>query len=126
MNSLLRGYRLLISLTFKVAPRQAATFLMCGVIMALATPVMALGSKLLVDAAIAHDFGRAITVAVAMSLFAGLSLINTLYYVDVMFTVAERAGATIDRRLMELMAGIPGLEHHERPEYLDRLDLLRE
>jgi ATP-binding cassette subfamily B protein len=53
-------------------------------------------------------------------------LINTLYYVDLLFTVAEKAGAAIDRRLIELMAGIPGIDHHERPEYLDQLDVLRE
>ena len=53
-------------------------------------------------------------------------LIVVLYYVDMLFSVAEKAGAAIDRRLIELMAGVPGIEHHERPEYLDRLDVLRE
>jgi ATP-binding cassette subfamily B protein len=53
-------------------------------------------------------------------------LVNVLFYVDFLFTVVEKAGAAVDRTLMRLMAGIPGLEHHERPDYLDRLDALRE
>jgi ATP-binding cassette, subfamily B, bacterial len=115
-----------MSFSFRVAPRQATLFLLCAVIMSLASPVMAFGSKLLVDAAIAHDTDRSLAVAAALSLFAALSLVNVLNYVDFMFSVVEKAGAAIDRGLMELIAGVPGLEHHERPDYLDRLDTLRE
>jgi len=126
MKRRLRAYQVLMSFSFRVTPRQAMLFLLFGAIMSVGYPAFAFGSKLLVDAAVAHDAGRAIVVAVALSGIAALGLANTLYYVDVMFSVAEKAGVAIDRRLMELIAGIPGLEHHERPDYLDRLDALRE
>jgi ATP-binding cassette subfamily B protein len=32
----------------------------------------------------------------------------------------------LDRRVVELCTHMPGLEHYERPEYLDRLEILRE
>jgi ATP-binding cassette subfamily B protein len=31
----------------------------------------------------------------------------------------------LDRRIVELSGGVPGLEHHERPEYADRIAVLR-
>ena len=53
-------------------------------------------------------------------------LINTLYYLDFLFAVAEKAGLEANRRLMRLIGGVPGLAHHELPEYLKELDTLRD
>jgi ATP-binding cassette, subfamily B, bacterial len=122
----LRAYRLLIGFAFGSAPREATLFLLCGVVMALFGPVTSFGAKLLVDAALAHDFPAAIGAAIVLAAFMGISLLNTLYYLDFLFAVAERASAAANRRLMLLMAGVPGLAHHEHPAYLRELDLLRE
>jgi ATP-binding cassette subfamily B protein len=123
---LLRAYRVLIGFAFGVAPREATLFLLCGVIMALGPPVAAYGAKLLVDAALARDVPAAIGATVLVSAFVGISLLNTLYYLDFLFAVAEKASAAVNRRLMTLLAEIPGLAHHEHPSYLKELDLLRE
>lgn len=122
----LRAYRVLVGFAFGTAPREAMLFLLCGVVMALQGPVAAFGAKLLVDGALARDFKVAFAAAALLALAAGIGLLNTLYYLDFLFAVAEKASAAVDRRLMALMAGIPSLAHHERPEYLDELDLLRE
>jgi ATP-binding cassette subfamily B protein len=37
----------------------------------------------------------------------------------------EKVQLLLDRRLMALAGGVPGLEHHERPDYADTLALLR-
>jgi ATP-binding cassette subfamily B protein len=122
----LRAYRLLISFAFGVAPREATLFLLCGVIMALYGPVTSFGAKLLVDAALARDLRSAIGATILLAVFAGVSLLNTLYYLDFLFAVAEKAGAAVNRRLMALMTNVTGLTHHEHPAYLQELDLLRE
>jgi len=122
----LRGFRVLIGFGFGAAPREATLFLLCGVVMALWGPVAAWGAKLLVDAVLARDLGAALAAAALLAVWAGISLLNTLYYLDFLFAVAEKASALVNRRLMSLMAGIPGLAHHEQPEYLKELDLLRE
>src|SRR5262249_30192051 len=119
----LRGFRLLIGLGFGAAPREATLFLLCGVVMALWGPVASWGAKLLVDAALARNLGPALAAAALLAVWAGISLLNTLYYLDFLFAVAETASAAVNRRLMALMAGIPGLAHHEQPEYLKELDL---
>ncbi|HEX6909252.1 MAG TPA: ABC transporter ATP-binding protein [Longimicrobium sp.] len=40
--------------------------------------------------------------------------------------LTEEVGFALDRELATLSAELPGLEHHERPEYQDRLELLRQ
>jgi ATP-binding cassette subfamily B protein len=122
----LRAYRTLMAFSFGAAPWASALFLFLGVLMSLTIPVGALGAKLLVDAALAGSFSQGLVAAGVLAATAAIALIVVLYYVDLLFVVAEKASASVDRRLIDLMAGIPGLEHHERPDYLDRLDVLRE
>jgi ATP-binding cassette subfamily B protein len=124
--SRLHAYRALMAFSFGAAPWASALFLFLGVLMSLTIPAAAVGAKLLVDAAVAGSVSRGLVAAGVLALTAATVLIVVLYYVDLLFIVAEKAGATVDRRLIDLMAGVPGLEHHERPEYLDRLDVLRE
>ncbi|HEX6039174.1 MAG TPA: hypothetical protein VFZ20_14080, partial [Longimicrobium sp.] len=40
--------------------------------------------------------------------------------------LAEEVGFALDREIATLVSGLPGVEHHERPEYQDRLELLRQ
>src|SRR6185312_8936901 len=38
----------------------------------------------------------------------------------------ENTEVYLDAHIMALTAGIPGLEHHERPEYQDKVELVRD
>ncbi len=111
---------------FGAAPREAALFLFCGAIMALGGPITAYGAKLLVDAVLTSDLRAGLTAAALLAVWAGVSLMNTLYYLDFLFAVAEKSSGAVNRRLMALTAGVPGLAHHELPAYLKEMDLLRE
>jgi ABC-type multidrug transport system fused ATPase/permease subunit len=115
-----------MSFSFTAAPREATLFLLCACVMALAGPAGALGAKLLVDAALRQDLPAALRAGALLSLVAGVGLLNTLYYLDFLFAVAEKAGLEANRRLMRLIGGVPGLAHHELPEYLKELDTLRD
>jgi len=42
-----------------------------------------------------------------------------------LFPLKENTALYLDRHIVSLVGGIPTVEHHERPEYLDRLDVLR-
>ncbi|QUQ65342.1 ABC transporter ATP-binding protein [Kutzneria sp. CA-103260] len=41
-------------------------------------------------------------------------------------TLIESTSRHLDQQLMRLMAGVTGIEHYERPDYLERLELLRD
>ena len=80
----------------------------------------------LVDAALRADV-RALGLAAA-----GLTLTRVLWFVG-MWTgswirnrLAEEVGFTLDREIAEISAGLPGLEHHERADFQDRLEMLRQ
>jgi ATP-binding cassette subfamily B protein len=126
MRLSLRGFRVLMAFSFRAAPREATLFLLAGGVMSLIMPMSALGAKLLVDGVLAGSFTQAMLAALLLAAAAGLGVLNTLYYVDLLFSVAEKAGGAVDRRLIELVSEVPSLAHHERPDYLDQLDLLRE
>jgi ATP-binding cassette subfamily B protein len=44
---------------------------------------------------------------------------------NVRMRLRENTQVYLDSHIMNLTAGIPGLEHHERPDYLDRVELVR-
>lgn len=121
-----RAYRVLMALGFQAAPWHATMQLLSGMFFQLQGPVVAFGAKLLVDAAIAQDLRLGLTAAALISVMMGVSLIAVFYYVDWLFTVFDRSGALVTRRLIEYLGGTHGLAHHERPEYLDQVQRIRE
>jgi ABC-type multidrug transport system fused ATPase/permease subunit len=89
-------------------------------------PVMAFGAKLLIDAAITQNLQLGLTAAAIMSVMMGVSLTAVFYYCDWLFTVFDRSGALVTRRLIQYLGGTHGLAHHERPDYLDQVQRIRE
>jgi ATP-binding cassette subfamily B protein len=88
-------------------------------------PVRAVGLKLVTDGVVGHDTPRAL---VGASLIVGLTALNrvmALVSLTVRMRLRENTQLYLDTYLMQLTAGIPGIAHHELPEYLDRVELLR-
>ena len=125
MKATLRGFRVLLQFAYRAAPRETSFFLLLALVLALVPPAYSFGAKLLVDAAVARDVQSGLRAALLLGLLGGVSILVLQYYLDLLFTVMEKAGAAADRRLMELVGGIAGLEHQERPDYIDQLQLLR-
>ncbi len=126
MGEHVRGFRVLMSFGLRAAPWQAVVFLLSAFITALQGLMVPVGLKLLTDAAVALNPRDGLVAALILALTMGIAGINLWVYATLLFTVVERAGVLIDKRLMELTAGIAGLEHHERPDYLDEVAILRE
>ena len=86
----------------------------------------ALWLKLLADGAVQHRAGMiaAGAAGLGLSVTAGWLLGTVGKRVEMRFR--ERATVVLEAHVARLQAGVPGIEHHERPEYLDRLQLLRD
>jgi len=52
--------------------------------------------------------------------------LSTVVMAKVRFTLQERTSLQFERELVAMVAALPGVEHHERPEYLDKLEILRD
>ncbi len=125
----LPGMARTLAFTFRIAARShpgltVGTLLLVPTAWAVGS-LQALWLKGLVDGAVG---GVPETVVVAASL---LALTNVLGWVAgaiggrIQRTYQEKAGVVLEQRLIETSAGMDGIEHLERPDYLDRLDPLR-
>ncbi|GAA1265641.1 ABC transporter ATP-binding protein [Sphaerisporangium rubeum] len=126
MRDTYRAFVTTIGFGFRAAPWHAAFQIVTEVALGLVGPFMAYSSKLLVDAAIAKDLDQALVAGTVLSATIAVLLVGMYYNAHCIFTVIERTQALADRKLMNLIGGIDGLAHHERPEYLDQIYRLRE
>jgi ATP-binding cassette, subfamily B, bacterial len=88
--------------------------------------LFALGLKLLADAVIGGDRTG---IAVTALLLAGLATLTWLLKLVGERTnrrFADRCTVVIESHVARLQASVTGIEHHERPDYLDRLAILRD
>jgi ATP-binding cassette, subfamily B, bacterial len=93
---------------------------------ALRIPLFAWFLKVLTDGALRSDarllaIGAAGLVATRVLAFAGMWIGSSIRT-----RLTEEVGFTLDREVSLLTAQLPGLEHHERPDYQDKLEMLRQ
>jgi len=88
--------------------------------------LQALALKALADAAVGGDFRGAAVAALLMALARWAWQVAAGLGFAARQRLTERATLLMRRRLGELTAAIPTIEHFERPEYLKELDLVRQ
>ncbi|QOC93466.1 ABC transporter ATP-binding protein [Micromonospora craniellae] len=110
--------------------RQSAGKLVASVVLKLgaaaALPLSAAGLGALTDAALAGDSSRA-AIAGAVTACLVIAAITMAHFAHVFyFELGEVNLLTKERQLIELANGSVGLNHHERPEYADKMQVLRQ
>ena len=85
-----------------------------------------LAIKSIVDAAVDRNLTGALAGVVALAVLGGIDRINNNYGFQRRAVLQERTDLAVDRHLMEITADLPGLEHHERPEFAAQLELIRQ
>ena len=120
-----RAVRLLVRTAWKTDPWRSVGLLLEPV-GHLRFPLFAWFLKLLTDGAVRHD-PRLLALGAG-----GIVLTRVLWFVGlwtgswIRNRLAEEVGFALDREIATLTAELPGLEHHERADYQDRLELLRQ
>ncbi len=128
MNSIrqfFRGLAVQLGLAFRADPWRAS-FVVFGMSVGPATfAVDALFMKYLVDGYLAGDSAAVTRAAVFVGLLgAGGALLMMLAF-NQMVPLIEKTGRLTTERLVQVTAGISGLEHFERPEYADKLEVIQ-
>jgi ATP-binding cassette, subfamily B, bacterial len=100
----------------------AVTLMLAG---AVALPLTALALRWLTDAAIAHEAGATILAGLAAAVLAVAALTFSHFAHIAHFELSELNVLDLDDQLIALANGSPGLAHHERPDYADRMAVLR-
>lgn len=125
VRKLLRSLGFVIATAFRADPLRATLACVLVPVSGLATAGSALWLKLLADAVTDRRSRAALVAAVALAVTSGLVSTVRLLLAKLLFKLQQRIGLLLERQLVELAASLPGLAHHERPEYLDRLEHLR-
>jgi ATP-binding cassette subfamily B protein len=82
------------------------------------------GGKMLVDGALEASARRAIVGGVVIAV--SMASRQVCSWADMNIDLGERTAMQLESRVIDLSARLPGIEHHERPELLDQLHLVRE
>ncbi|MEW6155437.1 MAG: ABC transporter ATP-binding protein [Actinomycetota bacterium] len=117
----------LIGLAWSEARERAAALLAAAVVYGLLTTASALTLKLVVDAVADGDAGRAwLTGLIGLAIIVVSRVVADLSSGLWQAELGERVSQAVEERLMEVAAGAAGLEHLERPEFADKVKLVRE
>lgn len=120
-----RRLHILFLYGFSAGPAAMSLGIVLAVVSAVVSVSYTVGFKVVIDAIVAgHRLGvlaGALVVGVLFSaswMLAGVSVLVAFY-------VGNLCTGYLSSRVARLTTRIPGLEHHERPDFLDQLDLLR-
>jgi ATP-binding cassette, subfamily B, bacterial len=121
-----RALWLISGMAFRAEPRGAMAALLVTMAESVNPAIFALGLRGLVDAAAHRDTPGAVLSLVLLGSYLLVTNLASLLGFALRNGVRERTSMAIERHIATLTAGIPGIDHFERPEYLKHLDLLRE
>ncbi|HET7229716.1 MAG TPA: ABC transporter ATP-binding protein [Longimicrobium sp.] len=125
MREQLRTVRMLVATAWRTDPLRSAGLLL-EPIGYLRFPLFAWFLKLLIEGAMRHDarlLGISVAGIVGTRVF---GFMGSWVGASIRIRLTEAVGFALDREITRLVSGLPGLEHHERPDYQDRLELLRQ
>jgi ATP-binding cassette, subfamily B, bacterial len=114
-----------IRTAFVADPWRASIIFTFLPLISLSVVLSGLWLKMLADGIVRGDADKA-----GVGIVAVVASLTMQHFVVVMlskarFTLQERTSLRFERELLELVAGLPGIEAHERPEYLDKIEVLR-
>lgn len=96
-----------------------------GVVASFGYALSAYWLKVLVDGAVERQLASVLAAPVALGLTSALVVAGNRAGARWGTEVQEKVGFLVDQRLIELCGSVSGTEHHEGPEYQQRVDLLR-
>ncbi|CAA9277321.1 MAG: hypothetical protein AVDCRST_MAG10-3669 [uncultured Acidimicrobiales bacterium] len=105
---------------------RTTTVIVLSILVACCSTFMGLLFKVLADGVVARDRPPVLIAAVFLAVAGTFQNAGGRYVLLLVADIHDRATLTMNRDLMRLCGTTPGLEHHERPEYLDRMALLRD
>ncbi len=122
MQSLWRTFRL----GFRAEPRLLALSLGLAMLMMLPDALLALWLKFLVDGVLRGERQPVIIAGVGLAISVTATWYLSLLSQRVQRRFRDRVAIALESHVAHLQASVPTIEHHERPEYLDRLAMLRD
>jgi ATP-binding cassette, subfamily B, bacterial len=125
VGELTANVRTMISLSWKADPWRSLGALATTVVLPLTGSLRAVGVAVIADGVVTGRHGRAMAGVAFVAGLVGLHHVLEWANAATRMRLREHTILYLDQRVMELIGGLPGLEHHERPDYQDHMELLR-
>jgi len=125
MRSAMRTVALMVRISWRADAARSVGAVIAAVGQMTTLPLRAIGVKMMTDGFVGRDGHLAVR---GVAVIVGLTALNRLMVhasLNIRMRLRENTQVYLDSHVMDLTAGIPGLEHHERPEYLDEVELIR-
>ncbi|MFN8075376.1 MAG: ABC transporter ATP-binding protein [Kineosporiaceae bacterium] len=125
MTETVRACLALAALSWRTSRLKFVLALALVMSQSLALPLAAPLLARITDAALAGDVATASWAAAGVAVLAVAGLVGHHYGHIAYFELGELNFLAMDRELVELSNGSTGLEHHERPEFADKVQVLK-
>jgi ATP-binding cassette subfamily B protein len=125
MRETWQALRLIVSVALRADPKRAVASLIEPLSL-FCFPFTAIGLQLVTNGAISKSTRDIIAGACVIGGIQAVIATTALIGNELRFQLRERIGLVLDQELVRLSAEIQGLEHHERPEYQDKLELVKQ
>ena len=110
---------------YEAEPRLLAVAFGFSLLSALPDALLALWLKLLADGVLAHDRRLALTAALGLGASATATWFLRVVSDRTQRRFRDRLTIALESHVAQLQASVATIEHHERPDYLNRLSVLR-
>ena len=125
MREALRGVRLMITISWRADAIRSLGALVTASGQFLVLPLRAIGLEQLANGALARRWSEALLGVMLIVALSGANRLMAWASLNLRVRLREHTQLHLDSHLMALTAGIPGIAHHELPEYLDSVERLR-
>ncbi|MGH9279560.1 MAG: ABC transporter ATP-binding protein [Acidimicrobiales bacterium] len=125
MRERLRNLRAMVGISWRADRLRSVTAALTTAAFTVSWTVGAVGMAWLVNGVATGKRSQALAGVVFLAALAGAQHLLEWANQNTRMRLREHTIAWLDQRVMSLAAGLPGLEHHERADYQDRMDLLR-
>jgi ATP-binding cassette subfamily B protein len=116
----------LLRLVWETDPRRATLGAVLMLSTALVGGMASLALKALLDALVDRRWSFALTVACVTAVLQGVNAVAGRASFNVENILAAIVGMRVNRDVLALTSSLPGIEHYERPEFLDRIEMVRD
>ena len=124
MRERLRALATFVTFAFQADAPRAVFVIALALLEAAVRASWPLWLKLITEGALERDLGNIVFAAAGYGGAYMLLGLTNLPRVEIEQTLVEKTSFLIDARLIELIAEIPTIEHHERPEHVDKIKVL--
>jgi ATP-binding cassette subfamily B protein len=126
MIETLRGAKTLARIAWNESKGRVVLSFLLMTLQFVAMPLAAPALAALTNAAIRHDASAVTGSAIAVAALTMASLVAGHFGHIFYFELGEMVQLAIERDLIDISNGSAGLEHHERPDYADKLRVIRQ